>query len=549
MAITLRANKNAALTYEELDLNFHSFFYSASISSDLTQLSLHFTGSNLQAASAVNIPLNPYTGSDPQVAGNIGELQFKSGNTTFGGAGEVHYDNSTGVDALVIGATSAESGDKLRVEGGRLVVKDTSFHLASGTVSASFAMGGTTKDLTIRNSFADDNADIIFETNNGDEVIRLKGDGTVTHKGSNASLGDFVISGSVIFGKTHEDLYRSKLFTWDSGNSRIHNSAGSNDLLDGNERGVILEGPQTGHVVVGIQSSTGDEAFSVISGPPTSSQEPTHNKLVASFRADGRVGLGTSEPAAGYTLGVVGSISGSGGLNIAGNTVVTGSITTGATLNVSGTSTLSGTVTMGSVADAASSSNYNFLVRETNGNITKQVNAAPIPTGGIIMWSGTIANIPSGWALCNGSNGTPDLRNKFIVGAHSDLSGEAKTSVEGSSTFTQTGGNLTHDHGGVGGNTTLSVTQIPSHAHSYKDSYYIEYNDPGTGAGGAISGVDYVGPTKYKGSGDSDGDNRYVYYRNGTTEYRGNGSFHNHSISSDNHLPPYFALAYIMYTG
>lgn len=553
MAITLRANKNAALTYEELDLNFHSFFYSASISSDLTQLSLHFTGSTLQAASAVNIPLNPYTGSDPQVAGNIGELQFKSGNTSFGGAGEVHYDNSTGVDALVIGATTAESGDKLRVEGGRLVVKDTSFHLASGTVSSSFSMGGTTKDLTIRNSFADDNADIIFETNNGDEVIRLKGDGTVTHKGSNAALGDFVISGSVIFGKTHEDLYRSKLFTWDSGNSRIHNSAGSNDLLDGNERGVIIEGPQTGHVVVGIQSSTGKEAFSVISGPPTSSQEPTHNKLVASFRADGRVGLGTSEPATGYTLGVVGSISGSGGLNIAGNTVITGSITTNATLNVSGSSTLSGSVTLNTVANASSATNYNFLVRETNGNIAQQVNAAPIPVGGIIMWSGAIANIPSGWNLCDGgtynSTVTPDLRNKFIVGAHSDLSGVAKSSVEGSSTFTQTGGDVNHNHGSSTGNTTLSTNQIPAHQHTYKDSYYIEYNNPGQGAGGTIGGADYVS-TKYKGSGDSDGDNDWVYWRNGTTNANTtSNASHNHSITSNNHLPPYFALAYIMYTG
>ena len=42
------------------------------------------------------------------------------------------------------------------------------------------------------------------------------------------------------------------------------------------------------------------------------------------------------------------------------------------------------------------------------------------PTGGIIMWSGSVATIPSGWALCNGANGTPNLRNKFILGAYSD---------------------------------------------------------------------------------------------------------------------------------
>ena len=37
------------------------------------------------------------------------------------------------------------------------------------------------------------------------------------------------------------------------------------------------------------------------------------------------------------------------------------------------------------------------------------------PDGGIILWSGTIASIPVGWALCNGANGTPDLTDKFII--------------------------------------------------------------------------------------------------------------------------------------
>ena len=90
---------------------------------------------------------------------------------------------------------------------------------------------------------------------------------------------------------------------------------------------------------------------------------------------------------------------------------------------------------------------------------------------------------------------------------------------------------------------------MPSHNHAYKDSYFIEYNNPGVGANAAIGGVDYVGGTKYKGSGDSDTDNRYVYWRGGTTASTGNSTSHNHGIDSDFHLPPYFALAYIMYTG
>jgi len=68
-----------------------------------------------------------------------------------------------------------------------------------------------------------------------------------------------------------------------------------------------------------------------------------------------------------------------------------------------------------------------------------------IPVGLITMWSGSIASIPAGWALCNGTSGTPDLRDRFVVGAGS-----------------------TYAVGDTGGfNTiTLDTTQIPSHTHT-----------------------------------------------------------------------------------
>lgn len=58
-----------------------------------------------------------------------------------------------------------------------------------------------------------------------------------------------------------------------------------------------------------------------------------------------------------------------------------------------------------------------------------------IPAGVIVMWSGTLASIPSGWALCDGSGGTPDLRSRFIKGAAAGLDPGA------------TGGAATHSHG------------------------------------------------------------------------------------------------------
>ena len=84
-----------------------------------------------------------------------------------------------------------------------------------------------------------------------------------------------------------------------------------------------------------------------------------------------------------------------------------------------------------------------------------------IPSGVIVMWSGSVATIPSGWYLCNGSNSTPDLRNKFIIAANADDGGAAKTSVTGSAT--QSGGSkdaivVSHTH-------TATVTDS-GHTHS-----------------------------------------------------------------------------------
>jgi hypothetical protein len=48
-----------------------------------------------------------------------------------------------------------------------------------------------------------------------------------------------------------------------------------------------------------------------------------------------------------------------------------------------------------------------------------------LPSGVILLWSGSIATIPTGWVLCDGTNSTPDLRDRFVVGADADSGGEA----------------------------------------------------------------------------------------------------------------------------
>ena len=67
------------------------------------------------------------------------------------------------------------------------------------------------------------------------------------------------------------------------------------------------------------------------------------------------------------------------------------------------------------------------------------VEASSVPQGTILSWFGQLVNIPSGFAVCDGKNGTPDLRNRFIVGAGdayklSDIGGEDAVKLEPSQT-------------------------------------------------------------------------------------------------------------------
>jgi len=97
------------------------------------------------------------------------------------------------------------------------------------------------------------------------------------------------------------------------------------------------------------------------------------------------------------------------------------------------------------------------LVRPSNWNADHTGESlGVVPVGGIILWSGTIANIPTNWALCNGAGGTPDLRDKFVVGAKQDDAGVAKTNLEGA--LSVTGGTTAHIHSTHAGLTHAGLT-------------------------------------------------------------------------------------------
>jgi hypothetical protein len=160
-----------------------------------------------------------------------------------------------------------------------------------------------------------------------------------------------------------------------------------------------------------------------------------------------------------------------------------------------------------------------------------------IPTGVIVMWSGTIATIPSGWFLCDGSNSTPDLRNRFIIAANADDGGAAKTAVTGSAT--QSGGTKdaivvshTHTPSGITVSTTTNLTgNLGFRALSSSSG--------ATGVFSAASGgLFYVNGGSY-GTNDVTMNANHSHTLSGNTDSTG-------SSGTNQNLPPYYALAFIM---
>ena len=136
--------------------------------------------------------------------------------------------------------------------------------------------------------------------------------------------------------------------------------------------------------------------------------------------------------------------------------------------------------------------------------------ATPIPAGGIFLWSGSIGSIPAGYVLCNGSNGTPDLRNRFVVGAGSTYAVNA-----------------------TGGSADAIVV---SHTHTI--------SDPTHNHGGIYDRVgSWIGPTN-PGSFSAMGETT-INTANNTTGITINSAG---TSGTNANLPPYYALCYIMKT-
>ena len=113
--------------------------------------------------------------------------------------------------------------------------------------------------------------------------------------------------------------------------------------------------------------------------------------------------------------------------------------------------------------------NYKFILKDAGGNTIQTYDnlygiigvqptvGATIPAGLIALWSGSIGSIPSGWYLCDGSNGTPNLTDRFVIGAGSTY---AVNGTGGASSVTLVTANMpAHTH------TATSTVTDPGHYH------------------------------------------------------------------------------------
>jgi hypothetical protein len=573
--ITLRLEKDSSLSFNEMDQNFSSFFYSASsvIDGDLNKLRLYYTGSNeldsgyeADRYMEVLLPRTPESapGETVSVPGNPTQIIFHgtgcstnqfATNTEF-----VFKDNRLGVGLnnpsapLHLKSTTSSTIGEIRLEPNSIGrTENTKAFYSINIGNTPFLRLGKTSP---GNDGADKNIHLFtskpFEIGysnflgGSDNIIsrkiRVTNEGVAIGNGiqNNADtpltvVGEFSIGNTINSNSLHR-----------IGSSNIH----QNKLPSGGNtgQGLLIQSPKGndgGNVVIGVNAGTNNkQSFSIVRGCGGDFlTNDTANCTIATFKVDGDVGIGQVNPKA--KLHVQGNISGSGNIKVDGC----------ATFN-----TIPELVRNESFDDAPVQVTKTLV--QGSGGLVQYLDAAPIPKGGIIMWGGLVTQIPKGWVLCNGQskNGidTPDLRNKFIAGAAANSSGPGGYGVN------STGGSLKYTPKGDITIDKLETGMIPRHTHMFlgDDNLYVDGNNfcntdnacidkYGKFSGSTLKGYDA------RSDNDASDDRKAFHTGVNTTAVRGTtvqdtnpsvptGTF---TGKESSFLPPYYTLAFIMYVG
>lgn len=576
--ITLRTEKGSALTFNEMDQNFSSFFYSASIASSggTNRLRLFYTGSTdldnpgftpdrymemLLPSSQGGTTTITETLSVPGITSNVlfskdnalaaaGSFVFEE-DTARVGIGVVNPDAPLTVSSMKKATAStvtirANAEDSEKYSRGYFEIK------RDGNPLMMLGKLGNGDNRPTR-LYSKENIEIGITdfgesggTISGNSVMKITNNGTIlgNNIASSTPASRLSVIGEFSIGNSNTNTALNYIGVNTVGASYLPSPPQG---CQANTQGLLIQSPKAvtgGHVTIGINAGSSQcESFTIASGC-----EGTFDSAIATFKADGDVGIGQRNPQA--KLHVEGNISGSGNIKIEGSATID---------NITELHAIST-----SKANFESTTNdlYKSVVIQEGNNTLAYLNASPVPKGGIIMWGGRADNIPFGWALCDGrkQNGitTPNLTDRFIVAGKSDGDGNGRFTgsdiLEGISTINPltSGGSKQHTHNTNTEGHCLTIGEMPSHQHRYVDAYYAE----NTGTSGGV----------YGSKGCQDNDNEFAYRtaaggnthgtepsedNNPLTFSAGSGDSHKHcvKIPLTTHVPPFYALAFIMYVG
>jgi hypothetical protein len=439
-----------------------------------------------------------------------------------------------------------------RIEKGAATRDDLYIHAGPTNLSSGFAPDTTEKIVhSFRISLGDLTTSITPYDQIGATFQRIGTSSTINAGINNkAPLLNLSVLGTSGIGITHTSIAKNEhsiLRPIDGNNSYISKlDGGQNRKLfpnGGVPAGIEISTPSNtngGSVLMVLNTNNLDgtnlrkEAFNIIS---TLQNDVDDAALVATFQASGRVGIGTNLPL-------------HEGLTIKKEL----------------------TVKTRQVVDT-SSEIARTLVADTTG-LLKEVVAAPVPLGGIIMWSGGTDNIPAGWRLCKNGVGlvngvtVPNLSNKFII-ASSNVTGTPTTTILGTGPAS-TGGSNSYTPTGDLDLDKLTTSMVPRHTHMHLDddhTYVANVNGYGPGTpsvaeldkyGGGYGGFNSAADIEGYDSDSGNGGNRQAFHTGvntnvvrGVTPMDANPTLPTGNFVGDEAsiIPEFYALAYIIYVG